>query len=125
MAEIPAASNVFGYLRSTVGLLPVRDVLCSRLGLSAEQVQVKSSAEDGAQTLQIETSTGSLQTRPARLPNTWQLDGAVAGSPDEIFETLLPFVQNLGWAGFPTHFEIYDSAFQFAGECPREGRGAQ
>lgn len=125
MAEIPATANVFGYLHSPVGLLPVREVICSRLGMSAEQVRMKPSSEGKAQTLQIETSTCSLETRPARAPNTWQLNGAVAGSPQEIFETLLPFVQNLSWAGFSTRFEIYDAAFQFVGECPREGSGSR
>ena len=121
MGEIPGTANVFGYLHSTVGLLPVRDALCSRLGMSAEQVRVKPGSEQGTQTLQIETSTCSLETSPARALNTWRLDGAVAGSPEEIFETLLPLVQSLGWAGFSTRFEIYDAAFQFVGECPREG----
>ena len=119
-SEIPATANVFGYLHSAVGLLPVRDALCSRLGMSAEQIRIKPGSEGEPQTLQIETSTCSLETRPARAQNTWQLNGAVAGSPEEIFETLLPLVQHLGWAGFSTRFEIYDAAFQFAGECPRD-----
>lgn len=121
MAEISPTANVFGYLHSPVGLLPVRDVLCTRLGLSGEQVRVTRSSEEGPQTLQIETLTCSLETRPARALNTWQLNGSVAGSPQEIFETLLPLVQNLSRAGFSTRFEIYDAAFQFVGACPREG----
>lgn len=111
---------MFGYLHSTVGLQPVREVLCSRLGMSSEQVSVKRSAVDGEQTLHIETGACSLETRPFKTPNTWQLNGAVAGTPDEIFETLLPIVQNLKWAGFSATFEIYDASFQFAGNCPRE-----
>lgn len=120
MAPIPPTSNVFGYLRSTVGLEPVQEVLRSRLGMSTEQVRVNRSGVDGAQTLQIETSNCSLEIRPFKTPNTWQFDGAVAGNADEIFEILLPMVQTLGWAGFSATFEIYDASFQFVGMCPRE-----
>lgn len=120
MAPIPPTSNVFGHLRSTVGLEPVQEVLRSRLGMSAEQVRVNRRGADGSQTLQIETASCSLEIRPFKTPNTWQFDGAVAGNADEIFETLLPIVQNLGWAGFSATFEIYDASFQFVGMCPRD-----
>lgn len=121
MAELPPVNNVFGYLHSAVGLQPVVEVLRSRLGLSADEARLTRSAENGSQTLQIETSACLLLTHPARKVDTWRFDGAVAGSPDEIFDTLLPFVQALKWAGFRAHFEIYDPSFQFAGDCPREG----
>lgn len=121
MPPIPPVSNVFGYLHSTVGLQPVQEVLWSRLGMSLEQARIQLSAVDGSQTLQIETPECSLEARPfTKKPNTWQFDGAVAGNADEIFETLLPIVQNLKWAGFSATFEIYDSSFQFVGNCPRE-----
>jgi hypothetical protein len=123
MAQLPPVANVFGYLRSTVGLQPVAEVLFSRLGLRADEVRVACSAVDGAPTLRIETSTCSLETRPAREADTWRFDGAVAGMPEEIFETLLPIVQVLKWAGFGASFEIYDASFQFVGECPRAERG--
>lgn len=115
-------SNVFGYLHSTVGLEPVQEVLLSRLGMSSEQVRIHRSALDGSQSLQLETPTCSLEARPStKKTNTWRFDGAVAGNADEIFETLLPIVQNLKWAGFTATFEIYDASFQFVRNCPREG----
>jgi hypothetical protein len=117
--ELPPVSNVFGYLRSTVGLTPVAEVLRSRLGMSSEEVRVARSSFDGRETLRIETPTCSLETQPSKASGTWQFSGAVAGSPPEIFETLLPIVQNLQWAGFAASFEIYDAAFQFAADCPR------
>ena len=119
MAQLPPASNVFGYLHSSVGLQPIAWTLCSRLGLTAEEVRVSRSSVDGTETLRMETATCSLETRSARSPDTWLFNGAVAGAPDEIFGTLLPIVQNLGWAGFSVTFEIYDDAFQLVGECPR------
>jgi hypothetical protein len=120
MAQLPPVSNVFGYLHSTVGLEPVQEALRSRLGMTTEQVRIQRSAMDGSQTLQIETSDCSLEIRPFKKPNTWQFTGAVAGNADEIFETLLPIVQNLKWAGFSATFEIYDASFQFVGNCPRD-----
>jgi hypothetical protein len=119
MAELPPVNNVFGYLHSAVGLQPVLEVLQSRLGLGAAEAHVTRS-EDGIQTLQIETSACHLLTHAAQKVDTWRFDGAVAGSIDEIFDTLLPIVQALKWAGFRAHFEIYDASFQFVGACPRE-----
>lgn len=39
VAQLPPVSNVFGYLHSKVGLLPIQEALCSRLGMSTEQVR--------------------------------------------------------------------------------------
>lgn len=121
MARLPPVSNVFGYLHTKLGLEPVQEVLCSRLGMSSEQVRIYRSAADGSQTLQIETPACSLEARPfTKKANTWQFGGAVAGNADEIYDTLLPIVQNLKWAGFAATFEIYDSSFRFIGNCPRD-----
>jgi hypothetical protein len=122
MAELPSVSNVFGYLHSTLGLQPIGSVLCSRLGLPAEELWIERGSLDGAETLRMETLNCSLETRPARTPDTWSFSGAVAGTPDEIFTTLLPIVQNLSWAGFAATFEIYDATFQLVGKCPRDGQ---
>jgi hypothetical protein len=121
MAQLPPVSNVFGYLRSNVGLRPIASTLCSRLGLTVAEIWVERSSIDDIETLHLETLNCSLETSPARAPDTWSFTGAVAGTPEEIFGTLLPIVQNLGWAGFSATFEIYDATFQFAGQCPREG----
>jgi len=116
MAELPPVCNVFGYLYSAVGLQPVAEVLCSRLGLSGGEVRVSRSLADGTPTLHIETAVCSFETHPANKPDTWRFDGAVAGNPDEILETLMPMVQVLKWAGFRATFEIYDAALQFAAQ---------
>jgi hypothetical protein len=120
MAQLPPVSNVFGYLRSNVGLQPVVSVLRSRLALTAAEIWVKRSSLDGTETLRMETLNCSLETSPARALDTWSFNGAVAGTPDEIFSALLPIVQHLGWAGFSATFEIYDANFRFVGHCPRE-----
>jgi hypothetical protein len=117
--NLPPVSNVFGYLHSRIGLGPVATVLHSRLGMSSDEVRVKRSAFDGNETLRIETSTCSLETRPSPTVGTWQFNGAVAGSPEEIFQILLPIVHNLKWAGFSAHFEIYDATFSLVRHCPR------
>jgi len=119
VARLPSVNNVFGYLRSTVGLQPVAEVLRSRLGLDRKEARVMRSSESGAETLIVETSVCLLQTHPAPQGDTWRFDGAVAGNAEEIFATLLPLVNALGWAGFRTSFEMYDASFQFIGDCPR------
>ena len=118
VSALPPVSNVFGYLRSSVGLRPVAAALCSRLGLSVAEVGVRSSDFDGTETLRIETPRCSLETR-AHASDTWLFNGAVAGPPEEILATLLPLVQTLTWAGFSASFEIYDAAFQLVSVCPR------
>ena len=118
MADLPPVSNVFGYVHSALGLAPVAEQLRSRLDMSADEVCVTRNASDGHQTLRIETVTCSLETRPARRADTWQLNGAVAGTPDEILATLLPITRVLKWAGLSAVFEIYDDQFRFVGRCP-------
>jgi hypothetical protein len=120
MTQLPPVNNVFGYLHSPVGLQPVASALCSRLGLTAEQVWVARSSFDGAESLRIETPDCSLETRSTQTVDTWLFNGAVAGTPEEIFSTLLPIVRNLQWAGFSATFEIYDAEFQLVGKCPLE-----
>ena len=121
MAQLPPVSNVFGYLHSNVGLQPIAFTLRSRLGLTATQVWVTRSSFDGTETLRMETLTCRLETRTAQSPDMWLFNGAVAGAPDEICESLLPIVQNLRWSGFSATFEIYDDTFQLVAECPRGG----
>jgi hypothetical protein len=120
MAGLPAASNVFGYLGSSIGLGPVAAALCSRLGMSPDEVKVYRSGFNGAETLRVETSSCSLEAHPAQLADTWHFNGAVAGAPHEIFATLLPIALQLTWAGFSARFEIYDESFEFVAECPGE-----
>ncbi|HYP75469.1 MAG TPA: hypothetical protein VER12_05935 [Polyangiaceae bacterium] len=120
MARLPPVCNVFGYLHSNVGLRPIASALCSRLGLTADQLWVSRGSSEGIEELHLETARCSLETGVARRPNTWRFDGTVAGEPDEIFATLLPIVQNLRWAGFSASFEIYDHAFRLVAECPRQ-----
>jgi hypothetical protein len=82
---------------------------------------VTQSPDNGAETLRLETERCSLEATPAKQGDRWQFNGAVAGTPEDIYATLLPIVQNLEWAGFSAHFEIYDSSFRFVSMCPREG----
>lgn len=119
MGEIPPVSNVFGYLHSRVGLRAIAATLCSKLGLTEEQVRLRRGSSDGTETLLLETAACSLETRAAQRADTWSFSGAVAGTPEEIFETLSPLVQVLTHAGFNASFEIYDADFRFVGECPR------
>ena len=88
MDRLPPVSNMFGYLYSSRGLNPIAIVLRTRLGLSPEEVWVTRSAFDGGETLRVETPVCWLETAPARGADRWQFNGAVAGTPDEIFETL-------------------------------------
>jgi len=119
MTQLSPMCNVFGVLHSPVGLQPVAAALCSRLGLTPEQVWIKRSSLDGRETLLIETETCSLESHPSETSGTWLFNGAVDGTPDEIFETLLPIVQKLHFAGFSAAFEIYDAAFRLVDTCPR------
>ena len=119
MTQLSPVSNVFGFLHSAVGLQPVAAALCSQLGLSPEQVWIKRSSFDGIETLLIETETCLLESLPGETSGTWLFNGAVDGTLDEIFETLLPIVQELEDAGFTATFEVYDAAFQLVGRCTR------
>ena len=118
MTQLSPICNVFGSLHSAVGLQPVAAALCSRLGLTPDQVWIKRCEFDGVETLLIQTETCSLESQPTETPGTWLFNGAVDGTSEEIIDTLLPIVQILHWAGFPTEFEIYDSAFRLVGKCP-------
>lgn len=119
MTQLSPMCNVFGTLHSSVGLQPVAAALCSCLELTPEQVWIKRSSFDGRETLLIETDSCALETLPTETPGTWLFNGAVDGTPEEIFETLLPIVQKLNLAGFAAAFEIYDAAFNLVGTCPR------
>jgi hypothetical protein len=119
MTQLSPICNVFGTLHSPIGLGPVAAALCSDLGLSVEEVWIKRSSFDGTETLLIETETCSLESLPTETSGTWLFNGAVDGTPEEIFETLLPIVQKLHFAGFLAEFEIYDAAFYLVGTCPR------
>lgn len=119
MTQLSPMCNVFGYLHSPVGLQPVAAALCSSLGLTPEQVWIKRSSFDGSETLIIETETCALESSPNETSGTWLFNGAVDGTPQEIFETLQPIVEILDRAGFSATFEIYDAAFQLVGKCPR------
>ena len=119
MTQLSPMCNVFGSLHSSVGLQPVAAALCSRLGLTPDQVWIKRSSLDGSETLLIETETCSLESLPTETSGTWLFNGAVDGTPDEIFATLLPIFQRLHSAGFSVKFEIYDAAFHLVGTCPR------
>jgi len=119
MTQLSPICNVFGTLRSSLGLAPVAAALCSHLGLTPEQVWIKRSSFDGSETLIVETETCSLETLATETSGMWLFNGAVDGTPDEIFETLLPIVQKLHSAGFSAAFEIYDAAFNLVGKCPR------
>ena len=119
MTQLSPICNVFGFLHAPVGLQSVAAALCSRLGLTGEQIWLKRSWSDGRETLQMETELYSLETSPSETPGTWLFNGEVAGNVDEIFATLLPLVENLSAAGFSATFEIYDAAFRLLGTCPR------
>jgi hypothetical protein len=119
MTQLSPICNVFGTLHSPIGLQPVAAALCSPLGLTPEQVWIKRSSFDGTETLLVETETCSLESVPTETSGAWLFNGAVDGTPEEIFEILLPMVEKLHWAGFPAAFEIYDAAFHLVGTCPR------
>ncbi|HET7538510.1 MAG TPA: hypothetical protein VFK05_01515 [Polyangiaceae bacterium] len=119
MTQLSPMCNVFGSLQSSVGLQPVAAALCSGLGLTPDEVWIKRSSFDGTETLLVETETCSLESLPTETSGTYLFNGAVDGTPDEIFDTLLPIVQKLQGAGFPAAFEIYDAAFHLVGTCPR------
>ena len=119
MTQLSNISNVFGFLRSPVGLQPVAAALCSQQGLTPEQVWIKRSSLDGSETLIIETETCFLESVPTDTPGTWLFNGAAEGTSDEIVETLLPIVEKLGGTEFSVTFEIYDAAFRLLGSCPR------
>ena len=118
MTQLSPLCNVFGFLHSAVGLQPVAAALCSGLGLSPDQVWIKRSSFDGIETLIVETETCALESCPTETSGTWLFNGQVDGSPEEIFETLLPIVQRLGSAGFAATFEIYDAAYRLLAKCP-------
>jgi len=118
MTQLSPICNVFGTLHSPIGLGPVAAALCSDLGLTPDQVWIRRSSYDGIETLLVETETCSLESLPSETPGTWLFNGAVDGTPEEIFETLLPIVENLERSGFSAAFEIYDSAFYLVGRCP-------
>lgn len=118
MTQLSPVSNVFGFLHSPVGLQPVAAALCSNLGLTPEQVWIKRSSFDGIETLLIETDTCVLESLPTETSGLWLFNGMVDGTADEIFETLLPIVQQLETAGYSATFEIYDAAFRLLGKCP-------
>jgi len=119
MTQLSPICNVFGQLHSAIGLQPVAAALCSGLGLNPEQVWIKRSSFDGIETLIIETDTCALESVPTKTSGAWLFNGAVEGTPEEIFETLLPIVQKLQSAGFSASFEICDAAFYLIGKCPR------
>jgi len=119
MTQLSPVSNVFGFVHSAIGLAPVAAALCSQPGLTPEQVWIKRSSFDGIETLIIETETCALETLPTETSGTWLFNGQVEGTPEEIFETLLPIVDSLESAGFSATFEIYDAAFRLVGKCPR------
>ncbi|HYQ03048.1 MAG TPA: hypothetical protein VER96_30455 [Polyangiaceae bacterium] len=119
MTQLSPICNVFGTLKSTVGLAPVAAALCSGLGLTPDQVWIKRSSYDGIETLLIETDSCTLESLPTDTSGTWLFNGSVDGTPDEIFDTLFAIVQKLHWADFSAAFEIYDSAFHLLGTCPR------
>jgi hypothetical protein len=119
MTQLSPICNVFGSLHSPVGLQPVAAALCSRLGLSPEQVWIKRSSFDGSETLLVETETCSLESVPTETSGVWLFNGAVDGTPEEIFQTLSKIVEMLHFAGFAGAFEIYDAAFRLVGTCPR------
>ena len=119
MTQLSPMCNVFGTLHSPIGLQPVAAALCSGLGLSPEEVWIKRNSFDGTEALLVETETCSLESLPTETSGMWLFNGAVDGSPEEIFQTLLPIVEKLHFAGFPVAFEIYDAAFHLVGSCPR------
>ena len=119
MTQLSPVSNVFGTLHSSVGLQPVAAALCSRDALTPEQVWIKRSSFDGIETLIIESETCALESLPTETSGMWLFNGQVDGTPEEIFETLLPIVQTLTSAGFSAAFEIYDAAYYLIGKCPR------
>jgi len=119
MTQLSPICNVFGALHSSVGLQPVAAALCSRLGLTPEQVWIKRNSFDGTETLLIETDSCSLESQPSETSGMWLFNGAVDGTPEEIFETLAKIVEKLQTAGFSAAFEIYDAAFHLLGTCPR------
>jgi hypothetical protein len=119
MTQLSPVCNVFGYLHSSLGLQPAAAALCSGAGFTPEQVWIKRSSFDGGETLIIETEACELESSPTETSGVWLLNGAVDGTPDEIFESLLPIVEKLSLAGFSATFEIYDAAFQLLGKCPR------
>ena len=118
MTQLSPVCNVFGFLHSSVGLQPVAAALCSGLGLNPEQVWIKRSSFDGIETLLVETDTCLLESLPTETSGTWLLNGMVEGTPNEIFDTLLPIVERLGEQGFAATFDIYDGAFRLLGKCP-------
>ncbi|HYP76187.1 MAG TPA: hypothetical protein VER12_09540 [Polyangiaceae bacterium] len=118
MTQLSPLSNVFGFLHSAIGLQPVAAALCSRVVLTPEQVWIKRSSFDGTETLIIETETCALESLPTEVSGMWLFNGQVDGTPEEIFEILLPIVQTLTSAGFSATFEIYDTAFHLVGKCP-------
>lgn len=118
MTQLSPICNVFGVLHSPVGLAPVAAALCSCLELTPDQVWIKRSSYDGRETLLVETDTCSLESLPTETAGAWLFNGWVDGTRDEIFETLLPIVQQLQRTGYSAAFEIYDSAFRLIGKCP-------
>lgn len=119
MTQLSPVCNVFGLLHSSVALSPVAAALCSGLGLTPDQVWIKRSSFDGTETLIVETESCALESLPTETSGVWLFNGQVDGTPEEIYETLLPIVQRLGSAGFEATFEIYDAAYRLLGTCPR------
>jgi len=104
---LPSGNNVYGYLYSKIGLIPVAKVLRTYLGATQNQVFVDKSQFDGKETLKIRLKTCELETQSLD-KDKWLFNGAVAGDPDSIRVTLQTLSDPLRSAGFDTSFEIYD-----------------
>ncbi|WP_289535851.1 hypothetical protein [Pseudomonas sp. SO81] len=107
--EIPESNNVYGLLTCPESLEEPARVLRQTLALGSDDVVVKKSQFDGAQSLVFSAAQADFKAYGATEEGEYLFNGAVAGTAEEVCLFVQELHSALTQAGYRIRFEVYDA----------------
>ena len=116
MSTFPDQNNVYGSFVSNKDLNILAEILKREITDSLTEITVRKSSYDGVQTLFIESDKIDFETRKLDNEGIYSLNGAVAGSEEEIKKSVGELYIILQRYKYSPEFEIYNSNYECIGE---------
>lgn len=106
--EFPDSNNVYGHVACDGRLPELAQLLRTFLGVSTNEVSIKTSQFDGAQTLRLRTANAEFDAYLAGTDRKFLFNGTVAGNAEEVRSFVSELHRALVDSGFQPRLEVYD-----------------